>query len=295
MTRRPAVTLLEVLVSLFIMAIGMLALLALFPLGAVTMGRALQDDRVASTASMAENVAVAFDLRNDGQVSRSIILTEILNPPANPAGPGNPVFVDPYGAVQNLPPLGQVGKSIGIARVNPNFSFGTQAKIDRWFTLPDDLTYLENGTPDLSAGVVPRGRRYSFAYLLRRPQAFSAQTMQVAIVVYRDRPTDALTVEPTYTAQGAAGTRSVTLTWTAPQPAPDVRRGGWILDTTTGGNVVQAHFYRAVDPIQTGAGSMVVEVEPTLKADLNAVTVMEQVVGVFEKPLAWQPHSELVQ
>jgi hypothetical protein len=175
------------------------------------------------------------------------------------------------------------------------FTFGSQAKIDRWFTLPDDLTYLENGTPDLSAGFVPRGRRYSFAYLLRRPQAFSAQTMQASIVVYRDRPTDALTAEPTYAAQGAAGTRGVTLTWAAPQPAPDVRRGGWILDTTTAGNVVQAHFYRAVDAIQTAADSMVVEVEPGLKADLNAVTVMDHVVGVFEKPLNWQSHNELVE
>ncbi len=47
MTRRPAVTLMEVLIAMFIMAIGMLALLALFPVGAVSMAQALKDDRCA--------------------------------------------------------------------------------------------------------------------------------------------------------------------------------------------------------------------------------------------------------
>jgi prepilin-type N-terminal cleavage/methylation domain-containing protein len=51
---RPGVTLLEVLVAIFIMAIGLLALLTLFPLGAMRMAQALKDDRAAQTAVSAD-------------------------------------------------------------------------------------------------------------------------------------------------------------------------------------------------------------------------------------------------
>ena len=56
---RQGVTLLEVLITIFIMGIGMLALLVLFPLGAVNMARALRDDRAAGSAVTAENIAAS--------------------------------------------------------------------------------------------------------------------------------------------------------------------------------------------------------------------------------------------
>src|SRR5207249_5181661 len=37
----------------------------------------------------------------------------------------------------------------------------------RWFTLLDDLSFLENGVPDTSSGFVQREGRYSWAYLCR--------------------------------------------------------------------------------------------------------------------------------
>jgi hypothetical protein len=52
-TRR-GVSLTEVLVALFIMALGMIALLTLFPLGAMQIGQALKDDRTAQTADQAD-------------------------------------------------------------------------------------------------------------------------------------------------------------------------------------------------------------------------------------------------
>lgn len=50
MTRRSAVTLTEVLVAIFIMSIGLMALLTLFPLGAIQMGQAIKDDRCGNAA-----------------------------------------------------------------------------------------------------------------------------------------------------------------------------------------------------------------------------------------------------
>jgi hypothetical protein len=161
--------------------------------------------------------------------------------------------------------------------------------VDRWFSLPDDLTYFENGAPDTKSGMVQPGRRYSYAYLLRRPQAFSDQMVELYVVVYSGRPTDVLTVEPTYKSTGAAGGNRVTLSWTVPQTAPGVKRGMWVLDTTFAGGVVQGDFYRVVNLAETNANSMVLEVQPNLKANVNALTIMEDVAEVFDKGTSWQP------
>lgn len=55
-TRRPAVTLTEALMAIFIMAIGLIALLALFPVGAIDMARAIRHDRTAHLAANADNI-----------------------------------------------------------------------------------------------------------------------------------------------------------------------------------------------------------------------------------------------
>ncbi len=52
--RRSGFSLTEVLVALFVMALGIISLLTLFPVGAVTMGRALQDDRTQTTGLQAD-------------------------------------------------------------------------------------------------------------------------------------------------------------------------------------------------------------------------------------------------
>jgi hypothetical protein len=54
-TRRAGLSLVEVLVALFIMALGMIALLTLFPLGALQMGQALKDDRCSQAVNAADN------------------------------------------------------------------------------------------------------------------------------------------------------------------------------------------------------------------------------------------------
>jgi prepilin-type N-terminal cleavage/methylation domain-containing protein len=51
MNRRNGTTLVEVLVAIFIMGIGLLAILSLFPLGAVQMAQALKDQRAAEAAA----------------------------------------------------------------------------------------------------------------------------------------------------------------------------------------------------------------------------------------------------
>ena len=52
------VALLEVLAAIFVMGVGLLALLTLFPLGALEMAQAIKDDRTAAVADNAAALAV---------------------------------------------------------------------------------------------------------------------------------------------------------------------------------------------------------------------------------------------
>jgi hypothetical protein len=268
MIRRPAVTLIEVLISMFIMAIGMLALLVLFPLGAVSMGQALKDDRCASTASMAENVAIAMNVRHDSSVTTAFA--------------GQPgltlLYVDPYGAIQALPNLGGV-----IPRVSTSFVASAIVPIyaaDRWFSLPDDIGFLEDGTPDTSSGFIDRGRRYSYAYLLKQ---LSPNMIQLYVVVYSGRPVNTLTAEPTYTAVGTAGTNSIVVSPTGTNPwPPTIKRGGWVLDPVAG------VFYRVTNYAEAG-GNTTVDIETNLVANVSQIIIMDYVAEVFDKGASWQP------
>src|SRR5947209_716997 len=98
MTRRPAATLMEVLVSIFIMGIGLLAILALFPLGALRMAQAIQDDRAGHMALNGGATAQAFNLRYDSEVVTGFTtapVNTLLAPHAD--RPSYPVFLDPIG------------------------------------------------------------------------------------------------------------------------------------------------------------------------------------------------------
>jgi hypothetical protein len=308
MRRRPAVTLLEVLVALFILGIGMLALLALFPLGALSMGRALQDDRVAGAAAMAENVALAFDVRHD-----SLVAPAFTNPfgtalPASYTGPSYPVYVDPWGYL--VAPAQAVGawggSTVGLPRRSVSFSAYypargggalTSAEAGRWFTLPDDVTFataVNGGVPDLSSGSVQRGGRYTWAYLLRRPNATSDAVVDLTVVVYSRRPTQSPPLETAFqvvAGTGAAGTNTLTLGWTAGQAPPNLRRGAWVLDTSADANGIPCgNFYRVVNVAETAtANQLQLELETNLKSTAAVVAVMEDVAEVFYKGPGWQP------
>ena len=272
MTRRPAVTLIEVLVSMFIMAIGMLALLVLFPLGAISMGQALKDDRCASTASMGENVAIALNIRHDTLVSSTA---------------GNVIYVDPYGSLAGLGNVGGVipRTSLYLSALSPTRTTPlTAQEADRWFSLPDDIGFAQSGTPD--AVIVDRGRRYSYALLLNRLQTSQGELINLSVVVYSGRPVGALSAETAYAAPatpvaGTAGTNFVTIQNVLASQLT-VKIGGWILDTS-------GNFYRVTNISDNGANATVLEVTPNLKANVTAVVAMDFVAEVFDKGTSWQP------
>jgi len=306
---RPAITLLEVLAAIFIMGIGMLAILVLFPLGALNMARALKDDRCGTIAQNAHAMANALNLRNDPNITP---LLAYNNPPAgllfsDQAAPGYPVFVDAYygvalGASAALPNVG----ATGVRRVKPSY-VTTIADCDRWFSFNDDLTFTLDGRPGVSpqtaAGPLTEPTRqglYTWSYMLRRQKSGDANTTELYVIVYSGRDVLAPTQETAYSvvpgsAQGALG---VTIIWDpATQEKPALRRGAWILDTSyvpkanTGGGPggrirgsINGRFYRVMESTDTSGTTITVQVEPPLRnAQVSQVVVLENAVEVFER------------
>src|SRR5262245_16150721 len=130
--RRRGVTLTEALVAIFIMAVGLLSLLALFPVGAISMARAVRDDRCAQAAANADNLArILWRTAWLDPVTGSVVpeATALQREPAlnaldnptrfGPAAGGNPqlnippdattpswsVYIDPIGCNTFLPAI----------------------------------------------------------------------------------------------------------------------------------------------------------------------------------------------
>ncbi len=361
MRHRPGVTLVEVLVAIFIMAIAMLALLALFPLGALSMAQALKDDRCATIAVNAEALAVAQDVRHDLLVGGNgtatypdsfanpfngtvgAVTSQLSQAQATYVGPSNGVLVDPftYPLDTNASPQQNVGRtatSLGIPRRSLAFSVNypngrmngqsgglNTAEQARWCSMLDGITWIrgdgvgKNAVPDISQGSVIRDGRYTYAWLVRRPQWSSDSVMDMSVIVFSGRP--ALTTPPpgevtlgVVTGTGTGGSTSVTLTYAGTKPS--IRSGGWILDVTPvsipipgapqGGPTLQVTYgypYRVVNATDTGANQVTLELQTPIYPALNPpgtqnagqayqmslVTVLEYAVEVFNRGSFVQP------
>jgi len=304
MSRREATTLIEVLVAIFVMAIGMIALLALFPLGAFQMADAIKDDRVSAVVANATSIATAWNLRHDAAV------TTILNRAVpNPNGPSYSAYVDPVGFSNYLPgSFWQnyiAGVNGGIPRCTTSFVGLNSVSALQWCTFLDDINFANNGIPNPPAGTpspplststtVERAYGYSWAWLLRRPKNSVPSLVEMWVVVYQQRPLglNGMTLggsETTYT--GVANGNVVTLS--TPAGPPSLRAGSWILDCTpapaaaTPGN---ARFYRVVGVTDNGA-TMDVEVDNPVLATMavpSQFAVMDGVAEVIYKGTNWLP------
>jgi prepilin-type N-terminal cleavage/methylation domain-containing protein len=316
MKRRPGITLIEVLVAIFIMAIGLLALLTLFPLGALRMSQALQNDRTASCASAGANICDAFGVRTDPQYDPAGQPSLFVTPPspgfqfAAQNGGGIPIYIDPYGVANGSGPLGGPASDLtaptpatpGITRLASNVipgaiaePTGAASQAARYFTLLDDMTFLDNGLPDTGgSAILQRGDRYTWAYLLHRspPSSTSgAAAVDLQIVVYAGRSTAVASGEATYAAQGGTQQTSVTLTHPAGSP-PNIHRGSWILDTSYDDATtivptfsVHGDFYRVISISTIDNQHVNLELQDPISkpTGISAITVMDNVVEVFKR------------
>src|SRR5262245_9330084 len=262
---RPGVTLIEVLVAIFVMAIGLMALLTLFPLGALNMAQAIKDDRTGNAAQGSAAVAHAAwrDFVTKNPINPDQRITAAMTDPATPVPPdirpvppgsplpprkgggtSYPVFVDPIGytAFSGNHQFWVGGQNTCMPRCSLDVLANNPAYRDylikNYFTALDDINFGKNGLAETSA--VQREGRYSWGFVLRRPRASDVTPVEVTVVVFSGRSLDLSTSgslqplgETAYQATFFQGNRSASLYWAAGSGSiPQLRDGGWILDGT---------------------------------------------------------------
>src|SRR5262249_31057767 len=142
----------------------------------------------------------------------------------------------------------------GFHRISASFA-QTGVNIIKWLTLLDDINFPSNGVP---ATPVERENRYSWCYLLQRPNASFAGQVKMTVVVYSGRSW-AVQGESCYNVDFQKGSTTVLVPWNPAigQAKPEIRPGRWILDatvlafptTTVTSPVADPHgdFYRVVN------------------------------------------------
>jgi prepilin-type N-terminal cleavage/methylation domain-containing protein len=320
LSRRAGVTLIEVLVAIFVVAIGLLALLTLFPLGALTMGQAIKDDRIAQTAANATATLKVMDVLSDANVSGAL-----ANNPGNAISgslPGYAVYFDPIGFLQYAgASQSQVGGVPGMSRVCSSWLLNAAQQpplvnvlnrpplIRGWFTNLDDMTFTNDGSmmgvpaddalgqsvpaaPNTPGGpfrAYPREGRFTWAAMLRRPHVAEGVT-EVYIAVYSGRSAN---LNPIPNLSGLAPAGETPLGVAALTPTvitvnlptanpPDIRSGAWILDGTPAPG--HGDFYRVTNVTVNGNGTADLELQTPIKvAGISQVILMDNLAEVIFK------------
>ncbi|MBA4189713.1 MAG: hypothetical protein C0467_17140 [Planctomycetaceae bacterium] len=246
MTRRPGLTLTEVLVTLGILAFGILAILTLFPLAASQMAVAVREDRSAQAANAADGYMRAYwkkEFVEKNGTTETAIMSAFDDPdgagalPAAAAGETSyPVLIDPMGFAAR-PSATQIwagdGGASKLARRTLSALNGNSQYSFRACSLMDGMGYDDNGhpTPD-------REMRYNWAWLLQRPVNGGADnnTATMDVLVYDNRPNLYAPTGMEGTFDTAApyvvpGTTTLNLVKTA-GVLPNVKPGMWIMDVT---------------------------------------------------------------
>jgi prepilin-type N-terminal cleavage/methylation domain-containing protein len=310
--RHSGVTLIEVLVAIFVASIGLLALMALFPVGALSMRQALKDSRCAQTSA---NAFALFKALNIGQ-NLSSVTTDPFNdsvtvanfgtrPALGTNGLSYPVYIDPLGASIKLVnvnppaclPVLTTSSYPFIMRSGVNLqtpiAVGPISSLPQYlqlFSLHDDIEFDPTSPGQPGAAGVMRDARYTFAYMVRRPYPANATCLDVTIVVYAGRP-----LSPTMGSYEemacnqvifSAGSTQVTVPYGGQGlqlQRPPIKPGSWILDATMpqllANNqldttvVPQGYFYRVVDVIDN-AGSLTLELQSPARQSTTAAQGM---------------------
>jgi hypothetical protein len=320
--RRPGMSLTEVLVALFIMALGTIAILTMFPLGMMQMGQALKDDRTAQAAAQAdgymrwywktqvvenpsaattEQFVAAFDDPNSN-LGAGLQHTGLASA-AGSKGPSYPVFVDPMGFAfsswqDGAPFQSWVGnqnvprRSLALVAAQPS------PYPQRVCSLMDGMGYDAGGTgtPAINAGGnIDREMRYNWLWVVQRPDNTDRTTARMTVVVFDRRSflyappgaEAAFTTVP----NGVSGTPGATSVCFPTNTNLGVQKGGWIMDATISPalGVMNANFYRVVSVTDDGT-FLNVELQTPIKVDALPATnprtfiVLAGVSEVFERP-----------
>jgi hypothetical protein len=293
---RRGVTLTEVLVAIFVCGLGLMALMTLFPLGAMNMAQALKDDRCGHCAANASAVLRSFwrvSLETGGKIPDPGNPGRMIDDPALIALEATlakgPVYLDPIGYAQF--------NGASLAGIIPRRTLGAAgfATAVKWCSLLDDIDFNPNATPvQLGGGEISRQGRYSWAWMIRWLQKPThpdprARALEYAVVVYHNRPMTAsasLTPVGEYAYGGASfdpANRTIVVPYGGGRPA--IRKGGWLLDASMA-PVPQGHFYR-VESVRDTGSALILGVQNAIRGGpapyQGTVVFMDNVAEVFER------------
>ncbi|WP_020475268.1 type IV pilus modification PilV family protein [Zavarzinella formosa] len=316
---RPAVTLMEVLIAIFILSIGMVSVMAFFPIGALNMIRSVRDQRCSQLATNSNTMLHVWWkdcwLSKDGLImpeeiaSRSEPTIEALdtdpltglNILRTDTGPSHPVMIDPLG-------VNSYGTSLGgfITRTHLNNVFATSASRRnqlRVCTLPDDIAFDKNGEPSNISGQFDRGYRYSCAWMMQREHNSNPYDVRVYTLTFDNRPIDLPEGDQVFPSSSLTLNDPNSLTLSSLSNAlPRTKKGGWIMVAyhvtyplaNAGVNfkpsrwVVSFHRTIAQEDALGGMGNLrMLTLEQPIQTPVNVdnvqVVVFEKLVEVFDR------------
>jgi hypothetical protein len=181
---RKALTLLEVIITIFVMAIGFLSVLTLFPLAARKIVRSIDSDRVNLMAANASGCEKILGIR---QAIQSQMDSE-LSIGASPLLASNIYHFDPIGSFGSASSLsnfawGNKFKILDSSVLSPLFSSNINT-IKEWMCSQDEITFEPWGIPE---GNFRKGNRYSVSFLYRRNTLADKNSLETLMLVYAGR------------------------------------------------------------------------------------------------------------
>jgi len=183
--RRAGSTLTEVLVSLFVMAAGMTALLTLFPLGALKIAQMVKDDRTAQTAGQADATMRMYWQAN------VVTPTATSNDPVLPTAFGEPNnALGATGVPGPIHPLTGLQLAASQMAGNPNLTVANNGGQPSYPVLVDPLGFLARSGPSLlqERFWVARSSSTGNTFIPRRNLGFTVNPAQPAVYPLNFRP-----------------------------------------------------------------------------------------------------------
>ena len=300
MTRRPGFTMPEVLVTMFVVAIGLTSVMATFPYGVKQMADANAIDRYTTHAySMDALVRTEWKVN---AVERSGNNEDYWNaldnpgshPNATPANtplppvaatstePSYPVFLDSMGVVGRGTDSNAiwVGDKPSSANGNTPFTFiprrnmsqvGSNITLAMWmWSQKDGFGFNEDGSPSTVKAEM-REYRYNALAVLQRPVNRDRTSATLKVVVFSGRrPAPFPTGSEVVLTGVSFNVNSSQLSLPVSALTTELKKGSWIMDGTvqTGtaaGQIRHANFYRIVSVTENTAGTYDIELHTPIK------------------------------